>query len=198
MTLRSKLVALAFPLAALVAMGQTQVVTNPAVTGHAGGFIGVGSGGASAATNGTLDVQTSSAGVCTAADTNETTVWTYNLPANSITATSRGLRVYTYGTTAANANNKTVRLYFGTNVFTVIAGAVNNLIWFTTNTYLRMASNSQQRMGIAGFGGTINAPTIVNTTETDTGVIQLKVTLQNGTASASDICWRATTVETIR
>ena len=193
-------IALVLFVAAVFAQGLVgaQVVTNPAITGVTSDGVRVGTGTASAAVNGTLDAQASSAGVCTAADLVETTAWTYTLPANTLSASSRGLRVHTYGTTAANANVKTVKLYFGTNVFTIIAGAVNNSVWFTTNTYIRMASNSQQRMGISGFGNAINAPTISNTTETDTAGIIIKVTIQNGTAAASDICWRGVTLETIR
>src|SRR6266540_5299688 len=61
-----------------------------------------GSGTALAPINGTLHITASAAGVCTAADLLETDVWTYTLPANTLTATSRGIRVTAYGTTAAN------------------------------------------------------------------------------------------------
>lgn len=158
----------------------------------------VGTGTALAPPNGTLNQSASAAGVCTIADQLETEAWTYTLPANSLNANSRGVRVHAYGTTAANGNTKTVKIYFGSNAFTVIAGAVNNAIWFSTNTYLRTSASNQQRMALAGFGATLNAPTILGLTESETAAIIIKVTMQNGTAAANDICFRGVTVETIQ
>lgn len=131
----------------------------------------------------------------TIADTTETTLWTYTMPTNVLREDGRVIRVQVYGTCAANGNTKTVKLYFGANVLTIIGGAVNGTSWWAYTTYIRTAKSAQQRFGFTGFGGTVNAQTISTPAEDTTGAIVIKVTGTNGTASANDIVFNFATVE---
>ena len=72
---------------------------------------------------GKLNIDNTTAG--TTAVTTEETLLTYTLPANSLTQGGRGIRIRAWGTTAATATTKRIRLKFGaTNVFdSGVAGA---------------------------------------------------------------------------
>ena len=57
----------------------------------------------------------------TPANTNETTLQTFTLPANTLDAPGRCLKIRAWGTFGANANGKTVRLYFGVSILQIPA-----------------------------------------------------------------------------
>ena len=61
---------------------------------------------------GLANVQTSSAGVGNGADTTDDTLFTYTLPLNSLSTNGKSMRIRAWGKLAANANNKTVKLWF--------------------------------------------------------------------------------------
>lgn len=126
--------------------------------------------------------------VATIANTSETTLQTYSFPANAFNATGQSVRAKAWGSFAANANNKTVKLYFGSSSF-VNSGAVagNNVKWVIEGTVHRTGSSTQKSNGHFVHG--VSEVGIQNNslTETDTAAITIKVTGQNGTASASDI-----------
>lgn len=142
-------------------------------------------------------ITSSSVQAATIADTNETTLWQFPLPANFLNENGRGIRVTAWGSCAANGNTKTVKAYFGSDSHTVISGAVNNTSWWTQLTYLRASSASQRRFNWSGFGGTLNAPTVSSPTEDLTATVLLKITGTNGTASANDIVFTSVLVELI-
>jgi hypothetical protein len=55
---------------------------------------------------------------------------TYSMPANTLEQNGQGVRITAWGITAANANNKTVKAYFGNlQVFTTGVLAANNRDW---------------------------------------------------------------------
>lgn len=143
---------------------------------------------------------TSTASTCTIADTNETDLWTYTLPANSLTADGRGLRITTFATAAATANNKTIKLYVaGTNVLSsaVLTAAPNALDYVATFTVLRTGASTQIGFGQHGVGTTFQAKSNLVMAGDTTAAIIIKTTGQNGTAAANDICAKGALVETL-
>jgi hypothetical protein len=160
-------------------------------------------GAATATVGGTLT--TSTASTCTIADTNETDLWTYTLPANSLDANGRGVRVTTWGTFASTANTKTARLYFGSTVIgntSVSASAPNNTSWMGTGMVLRTGAATQTAMSTVHVGGgaflTNNNGGAITPAADTTATIVIKITGQNGTAAANDICVKGAVVETIK
>jgi hypothetical protein len=142
----------------------------------------VGSGTAVGTLGGTLF---SSATATATTGTIEETLMQYTLPANTLVTNGRGIRITFGGISAANANTKTFKLYFGATViantsFTVAApnGATVNAIV----TLLRIGATTQIAGGlvnITGVGGfAFGAPA-----ETLSGTVLIKLTGTTPTAS---------------
>lgn len=157
-------------------------------------FLSLGTG-SSAVINGTATVSTTSA--CTIADTNETVLWTYSLPAGALSANGRGVRVTAFGSFAATVNNKSAKLYFGSTLIGSLGAAVfNNTQWRMTMDVFRTGAATQVASGVSAQ----NTSTFTNTaapTETMANAIVIKATGINGVAAASDICFTGAFVETI-
>ena len=132
----------------------------------------------------------------TIADTNETTLWTYDLPANVLSADGKGVRITAWGTTAATANTKTLRLYFGSGLSGVAHSfGFNNLDWELSAIVLRTGAAAQTFKEMALIDS--NTPNIVlgTLTENTAAVITIKMTGLNGTAAANDIVFKGAVVE---
>lgn len=140
-----------------------------------------------------LTVSTVQAG--TPASLVETDLWTYALPANTLNANGRGLRITVWAQMAANANVKTGRVYFGATVIAPRGGADNNTVNAYFSFVIRTSPTAQTtyadiRVGSANGGGTITTPA-----ETLSGAVTIKYTGQNGSASANDIVFKGAIVE---
>jgi hypothetical protein len=97
------------------------------------------------------------------------------------------LRIRAWGSFGANANSKTIRLYFGAKIYDSTALTQNGTGWILEAEVYKTSVNTQTTWGtiLAGFsnpGAEIGAQN-----QTDTAPIAIKVTGQNGTASANDI-----------
>lgn len=132
--------------------------------------------------------------------TTETDLITYALPGGTLSVNNQKVRITVTGTTAANANGKTIRIYFGATVVDTSPTSVayNNLAWHATVTVTRTGAATQVAGGIfnpgsASFGaqGTNSAPA-----ETLSGAVTIKVTGQSGTAGG-DVTARVMFVELI-
>lgn len=147
--------------------------------------------------NGTLTTSTTS--TCTTAVTTEEDLWTYSLPAGALSADGRGVRVKVFGTTAATATVKSVRGYFGATVAASSVGSSpNNVAWEIVFEVLRTAAATQIAYGRT-FISTVTENSIVTTpAETLSGAVTIKLTGQNGTANANDICVKGAIVETVK
>lgn len=155
-----------------------------------------GGGSASYVPSGVLSVSTTTAG--TAADTNETDLWTYAIPANTLNADAKGVRVLVYGTFAANGNNKTVRLYCGATAVTFGTFATNGKPWSCMAIVIRTGASAQLMVGtVSDTSGYPILFTPVTPAGDTTGAITIKVTGQNGTASANDVVFRCAIVESL-
>jgi hypothetical protein len=75
----------------------------------------------------------------------ETDMLQYNLPYNSLYAINSFLEIDTYGTFANNANNKTLKLYFGSDlIFNTGSIAFNGSYWHIKAKIIKNSSSMQQ------------------------------------------------------
>jgi hypothetical protein len=135
----------------------------------------------------------------TGANTNETDLWTYTLPANSLTTDGWGVRVTAYGSFGANATNKILKVYFGgTAIGNTGPGAANNLAWEIVMVMWRTGASTQK-----GYASTraSNFYQIVQkgTASADlTASVEIKITGTNSAANAGDIVKEGALVEFFR
>src|SRR5258706_6498507 len=77
---------------------------------------GIGTAATAAQPGGALNVQSTPA---SNVSTGETDLFTYSLPASTMTTTNRGITVTCYGSNLGSATTKTLKFYFGTAIPTV-------------------------------------------------------------------------------
>ncbi|TRD03794.1 hypothetical protein FJV76_14245 [Mesorhizobium sp. WSM4303] len=142
------------------------------------------------------EVSRNTGSASTTAVTTQEDLMTYTIPAN-VLKVGQKVRLTSWGTTAANANTKTVRIYFGGNSVIDHSGAWNAIPW-RLEAYLYITGASAQEYSSVGWP-TANVQTVRQgtLTVTDTATIIVKCTGQNGTASAGDITCQGFTVEII-
>lgn len=138
----------------------------------------------------------------TGADTSEDTLWTYDLPANTLNANGKAIRIIALGTTAANNNNKTLKLYFGTSTINPPLVTTNTGHWRFEAYVYRTGSSTQVfqgffDIGVSDMSTTTRRARLQLPTETDTAAITIKVTGLNGTSNANDIILYAASVEVL-
>lgn len=156
----------------------------------------VGSGGAKGEISSVLHVNTTQTG--TAADTNETTLWSYSLPANTLSANGRVLRIRVWGSTAANTNNKTIQLKFGaTTLRSSGTVASNGEVWRFDALVVRTGAATQIALTEFVRATTFLNPASAGPTDDTAGAIAIVLTGTNGTESANDIVFRAAIVEAL-
>lgn len=142
----------------------------------------------------------------TGANTTETDMYTYTLPASVIAQAGDAVELDAVGQFANNANNKTIKAYFGgTEILTTGAQAFGTVA--VTSWHIRMkcyedaATTGNNQVCWAEFttdDTTATSKTItkvVKTTATYTAANVIKVTGTNGTASANDIVFFAGAVD---
>jgi len=100
--------------------------------------------------NGRLTAVVTPAGNTTTA---EQTLATYTLPANRIAATGDAVRIRCWGTSAANSDLKTLKIYFGTTSFSsaTAGGAPNNKVFDAEMFVVRSGAATQDIVGRIGF-----------------------------------------------
>lgn len=143
---------------------------------------------------GKVSINTTAVG--TDADTNEKDLMAYSLPANSLSADGKGVRVKAWGIFEANANTKTIRSYFG-SVLTQFTGTESGNTWEMNWLVFRTGSSTQKTKSNVIIEAANGFPKgdISTLTETDSSAIVIRVTGQNGSASANDIICEGMLVE---
>lgn len=125
---------------------------------------------------------------------------TYSLPANSLSANGKGVRITVWGTGANNANGKTLTFLFGSYSRQLPTRASIAMAWRAEFTIIRSAASTQIISGVS-IDGTANAATIdreifdATATETDTSAITIKCT--GAATSDNDIVQKGMIVEFI-
>lgn len=132
--------------------------------------------------------------------TGETDLSTYTLPAGTLSADGKVIRVTAWGTYAATANNKTVRLYFGGTNIAPGTGAVatSNGRWYVDGRVIRTGASAQEAFtrnsATAGTNESFNRLDIAQPAENTANTIVIRVTGQSGTAS-NDILLKGFIIE---
>lgn len=187
---RAIAVVLAFGLLTAAPLAQFQIQRGYGPT------IPAGSSGTVAGLGGVLTVSTTEAQ--TTAVTTEETLWTYSLPANTLSANNYGLRITTFGAYAANGNTKTVKVYLGATVIASGSSTDNNVQWRYNGEIFRTGASAQLVNMVRLVASTTVQSGVVSAAIDTTAAITIKVTGQNGTASAGDIVFRGAVVEFLR
>jgi hypothetical protein len=118
------------------------------------------------------------------------------MPANTLNANGKGVRVTVWGNTGANANSKTFKCYFGATSGTFGPGAYNTQGFVFQFVIVRTGASAQ----LMYMNGAVSAssPGIAASlapAEDTSGAVIIKFTGTNGTASANDIVFRGAIVE---
>lgn len=109
---------------------------------------------------------------------------TYALPANTLFMNQQAIEIIAWGTTAANGNNKTLKLYFGsTQLVTTGAVAANSKDWELRAVVVRLSNTSQQSIARGNFNGVSLASDLTVPGETLSGAVTIKCT---GEATSND------------
>lgn len=150
---------------------------------------------------GCVVIYVSTTAVGTDAATTEKTLASYTLPASYLNQNFDYIEVQAWGTYAANANTKLLRLKFGSTTFATTALAQNNQTWIIRSKILRTAAATQDMftelniLTLASVGnGTVGCGEFQQPTETLSGTVAITVTGQNGTANANDIILKGMSV----
>ena len=155
----------------------------------------IGTGTAVARVGGVLNVNTTSRATT---GTSEEVLATYTLPANTLSANGKAIRVTAWGTTAANGNNKTARIRFGGIAGTNIAlgtFSTNDGGWEAVAVLVRTGASTQTSAGTVRSltGGTTVG---LATAQTMSNAIDIVVTGTTPT-SAGDITFKCLLVEAL-
>lgn len=155
-------------------------------------------------TGGNASVQVVAAGQGNGADTTDDVLFTYALPASALDASGRQVTITAAGKFAANANNKRVKVWWGTTTQTVGAAVAGGTVIadsgvVTTNAggwsasvqvskYGASGSNTQLATNAQVVTGATNLGTAVPValTANESGVINITVTGSSSTTGAAN------------
>jgi hypothetical protein len=120
----------------------------------------------------------------------------YSLPANSLSARLKGLRITALATTAANSNPKSFGLSFGATTCAAQSGPVKGGTMRLEVTVFKTGQNTQECAGLSTTSTGVLNQTHATPTETDTGPTTVAVWGQTPTM-ARDLTFRSLWVEFI-
>lgn len=151
-----------------------------------------------AGVGGLINAQT--AAVATGTGTLEQTLQTYTMPASQLASAGQAVRVRCWGTTGANTNVKTRKLYFGASVISTAAEAANAQNWVLELVVMRTgaATQSVSGTGLAGTAGVTPLSYVNQGIDNLAAAVTIKCTGTDGTSSASDITANGMLVEQIK
>lgn len=141
-------------------------------------------------------INTNLTAVGNTADTNEDNLITYSLPASTLTTTGMGVRVTGWGTTANNADTKTLKFYFGSAVgSSALTASIAGRWWAQANVFRTGSSTQDAIVALTGGATSLADADFAALTETDTSAITIKFTGQASAANANDIIQEGMMVE---
>lgn len=126
----------------------------------------------------------------------ETDLMTYSMPGGTMGANNDSVRISAWGTTAANGNTKTIKVYFGATVIldtSKTTAAPNNNDWFLECLVIRVSNTSQNAGGFYSFDQNENAGKNSAPAATLSGAVTIKLTGQGGLSG--DITQEAMIIE---
>lgn len=125
----------------------------------------------------------------------ESTLLTSNVDVGTLSKQGSSILIFACGTTAANANNKTIKLYFGTTeIFTTGAFAGNGISWTLQAEIVRNGATAQITWGQFFGSATLTSKIQVGTAAVNLATIQSVSLTGTGTATGdvSALCWKGT------
>lgn len=134
----------------------------------------------------------------TSSGTSEQTLASYSLPGGALQNVGDRIRISGSFVAAANGNNKTYKVYFGSE--SISSGTQTNNgtgVPFTMDVS-KTGSSTQTVTATMSVGTSLIAPVETWGTETDTAPITIKATGTDGSASAGDIAIMDLKVEKLR
>lgn len=134
----------------------------------------------------------------TGATTAETTLQSYTVPGGLLANAGDSVRVSCWGTTATNANNKTMKLYFGSSSISTPTAATSNKGWRLQMTVMRRTAITQAVDAFGQVDTTAVTPANSDGAETLASSVLIKCTGTNGASSSGDITAQGMLVEAIR
>jgi hypothetical protein len=160
---------------------------------QSGAMVNAGAGTGTAIIGGTLSVNTTAVG--TGNDTDETTLMSYSLPANTLNTDGRGIRITAVLKTSADANNKTIQLKFGSAVINSTGAITLNdeRMVFTASIYRTGAGGQDawfERLYNGGQFVGVSSPT-----QDETTALTVAVLGTNAVATVNGIVCEALIVE---
>ncbi len=158
--------------------------------------VGVGTSATFATAGGTMTVNTTSVGNVGAGEDN---LMTYSVPANSLAVAGDYLEIRCSGTFAANANNKTLKAYFGTQVlFFIGPAALNGGDFIITIQIIRTGAATQ--IANTSWACTVSSPNAIAlmTTPTETLANAITFKLTGEATTTGDVTEKTQTVRYYR
>lgn len=123
----------------------------------------------------------------------------YNLPAGYLTRVGQSIRFKAHFSFAANTNNRTPKIYFGTTITktgTVNATSGGSAMYECTVTRTGVSTQMAECHGVDGVTPVVQ--TFIAGTEPETADIAIRASCTDGTSSASDCVLNNFIVESLR
>ena len=153
----------------------------------------MGAGTGIAQSSGVANVNTTAVGNVTGG---EDDLMTYTLPADSLDADGKSVRITAWGTTAANGNTKTIKLHFGGTVARQIGPtAQNNQDWKIDAVIVRTGATAQDAIGTEMVDNSSVFLTHSHPAEDTTAAIVIKVTGESASSATNDIVQEGMLIE---
>jgi hypothetical protein len=125
---------------------------------------------------------------------------TYTLPANTLSANGKGVRITAWGTTAANGNAKTTRIRFGGiggTIVATVAGSSSGSAVVLSCVIARTGAATQTSVSLTQLmASSTNSVTVAAPTQTLSGTVDIVVTGTTAT-SAGDLTFVGMIVEAL-
>lgn len=121
-------------------------------------------------------------GIGTSADLIETTLFTYNVPANTLNNVGDELELYTYYYVTPNAN-LTVRIKFGSKIFTINEAVANNVLY---KIKISRINQNLQLWSLERITATQSIGITSSTVDLST-ILTFEITAQNTVATSNQI-----------
>lgn len=175
----------------LVGRATTDTLTNKTLTDP---NVNAGTGTETFVPSGMISVDTTQ-GNCSS--TTETDLISYTLPANTLSANGKGLRIRAWGVTNASSVGKTIRVYWGTDVLVSndVTTSPNNGDWYFESEVWRTGASAQKSISRGIVGTATQTTAYASHTADPTTTNTIKVTGQNGSGSSTEISAHCLTVE---
>lgn len=130
----------------------------------------------------------------TPASVTPTSLMSYTIPAGTLKIGQK-IKIEAYGTFAANANNKTLRVWFGATSTGGWAGSINGVAWRIVTEIELISAGVQEYIRVSDTSGQGNSVGYGTIAENETLAITTFIQGENGTAALNDIVCQHFSVE---